>query len=52
MFNSCNWLGGHASALAMNWTGKAELARTPLTNMTINGKAVAQIQNVKNFSFA
>jgi len=49
---SCNWLGGHASALAMNWTGAAQLAQTPFTNMTINGSAVAAIQNVKNFSFA
>ncbi|KAF9564252.1 alpha/beta-hydrolase [Agrocybe pediades] len=49
---NCNWLGGHASALAMNWTGAAELAQTPFTNMTINGSAVAAIQNVLNFSFA
>lgn len=49
---SCNWLGGHASVLAMDWYGKERINRTPLTNMTINGKAVAAIQNVDNFSFA
>ena len=37
---------------AMEWSGKAALASTPLTNMTISGKAVAAIQNVGNFSFA
>ncbi|KAJ7206486.1 alpha/beta-hydrolase, partial [Mycena pura] len=49
---NCNWLGGHASVLAMDWYGKARLAATPFTNMTINNAAVAAIQNVDNFSFA
>ncbi|KAF9479203.1 alpha/beta-hydrolase [Pholiota conissans] len=49
---NCNWLGGHASALAMDWFGKERLAKTPFKNMTINGEAVAAIQNVDNFSFA
>ncbi|KAJ7915166.1 alpha/beta-hydrolase [Mycena leptocephala] len=49
---NCNWLGGHASILAMDWYGKQRLADTPFTNMTINGTAVAAIQNVDNFSFA
>ena len=49
---SCNWLGGHASVLAMDWFGAQTLANTPLTNMTINGASVAAIQNVGNFSFA
>jgi len=49
---SCNWLGGHASVLAMDWYGKERINNTPLTNMTINGKAVAAIQNVDNFTFA
>ena len=49
---NCNWLGGHASVLAMDWSGKEELNATPFTNMTINGTAVAAIQNVRNFSFA
>ncbi len=43
-------LGGHASALAMDWFGKERLAKTPFTNMTVNGAAVAAIQNVENFS--
>ncbi|KAF5384232.1 hypothetical protein D9615_003476 [Tricholomella constricta] len=49
---NCNWLGGHASVLAMDWYGKARLNNTPLSNMTIAGTAVAAIQNVDNFSFA
>ncbi|RDX52340.1 hypothetical protein OH76DRAFT_1400709 [Lentinus brumalis] len=49
---SCNWLGGHASVLAMDWYGKETLHNTPFTNMTIHGDAVAAIQNVDNFTFA
>ncbi|PSR85531.1 hypothetical protein PHLCEN_2v5422, partial [Hermanssonia centrifuga] len=49
---NCNWLGGHASVLAMDWFGNETLHNTPFTNMTIRGDAVAAIQNVDNFSFA
>ncbi|KAK7680316.1 hypothetical protein QCA50_016556 [Cerrena zonata] len=49
---NCNWLGGHASVLAMDWYGNETLHNTPFTNMTIAGKPVAAIQNVDNFSFA
>jgi hypothetical protein len=49
---SCNWLGGHASVLAMNWYGNETLHNTPMTNITIDGVAVAAVQNVDNFSFA
>ncbi|KAF8899618.1 alpha/beta-hydrolase [Gymnopilus junonius] len=49
---NCNWLGGHASVLAMNWYGAKRLASTPFKNMTINGESVAAIQNMDNFSFA
>ncbi|CAL1710317.1 unnamed protein product [Somion occarium] len=49
---NCNWLGGHASVLAMDWYGNQTLHDTPFTNMTIHGNAVAAIQNVDNFSFA
>lgn len=49
---NCNWLGGHASVLAMDWYGSTRLNNTPFTNMTIDGEAVAAIQNVDNFSFA
>ena len=49
---SCNWLGGHASVLAMDWYGNETLHNTPFSNMTIGGKPVAAIQNVDNFSFA
>lgn len=50
--NSCNWLGGHASVLAMDWYGKERINSAQFTNMTINGQAVAAIKNVDNFSFA
>jgi len=49
---NCNWLGGHASVLAMDWYGNATLHSTPMTNITIDGTAVAAVQNVDNFSFA
>ncbi|OBZ76469.1 Carboxypeptidase S1 [Grifola frondosa] len=49
---NCNWLGGHASVLAMDWYGNETLHKTPFTNMTIHGSPVAAIQNVDNFSFA
>ncbi|KAG1822825.1 Alpha/Beta hydrolase protein [Suillus subaureus] len=49
---NCNWLGGHASVLAMDWYGNETLHNTPFTNMTINGTPVAAVQNVDNFSFA
>ncbi|EPQ50550.1 alpha/beta-hydrolase [Gloeophyllum trabeum ATCC 11539] len=49
---NCNWLGGHASVLAMNWYGSARLHATPFTNMTIDGTPVAAVQNVDNFTFA
>lgn len=49
---SCNWLGGHASVLAMDWYGNKTLHETPFKNMTIDGNPVAAIQNVDNFSFA
>lgn len=36
----------------MDWYGNKTLHETPFKNMTINGAAVAAIQNVDNFSFA
>ncbi|THU84062.1 hypothetical protein K435DRAFT_688308, partial [Dendrothele bispora CBS 962.96] len=48
---NCNWLGGHASVLAIDWSGKEQLTNTPFTNMTIDGALVAVIQNINNFSF-
>ncbi|KAG1908428.1 alpha/beta-hydrolase [Suillus fuscotomentosus] len=48
---NCNWLGSHASVLAMDWYGNKTLHNTPFTNMTINGIPVAAVQNVDNFSF-
>ncbi|KAG0697137.1 Alpha/Beta hydrolase protein [Suillus ampliporus] len=48
----CNWLGGHAVVLAMDWYGNETLHNTPFTNMTIDGAPVAAVQNIDNFSFA
>ncbi|KAJ8094268.1 hypothetical protein PM082_006807 [Marasmius tenuissimus] len=36
----------------MDWYGKEEFAQIPFTNMTIDAKPVAAIQNLDNFSFA
>ncbi|KAF8574796.1 alpha/beta-hydrolase [Ramaria rubella] len=49
---NCNWLGGHAVVLAMDWYGNETLHNTPFTNITVGGKPVAAVQNVDNFSFA
>jgi len=49
---NCNWLGGHASVLAMDWYGNKTLHNTPFKNITIRGTPVAAVQNVDNFSFA
>ncbi|KAI0634438.1 alpha/beta-hydrolase [Trametes polyzona] len=49
---NCNWIGGHASLLAMDWHGNQTLHETPFTNITVHGKTVAAVQNVENFSFA
>ncbi|KAF9262605.1 alpha/beta-hydrolase [Marasmius fiardii PR-910] len=49
---NCNWVGGHTCVSTMDWYGKERFAKTPFTNMTINGKPVAAIQNLDNFSFA
>ncbi|EGO01131.1 hypothetical protein SERLA73DRAFT_179195 [Serpula lacrymans var. lacrymans S7.3] len=49
---NCNWLGGHASVLAMDWYGNETLHNTPFTNMTLDGKPIAAVQNVDNFTFA
>ncbi|KAJ7776908.1 alpha/beta-hydrolase [Mycena maculata] len=48
----CNWLGGQAAVRAMEWAGKAQLAATPLTNITLAGAPVAAVANVNNFTFA
>ncbi|KAJ7034608.1 alpha/beta-hydrolase [Mycena alexandri] len=48
----CNWLGNQAAVLAMNWSGKAQLAATPLQNITLAGKPIAAVANVNNFTFA
>ncbi|KAI0921069.1 hypothetical protein AcW2_006159 [Taiwanofungus camphoratus] len=49
---NCNWLGGHASVLAMDWYSNETLHNTPFINMTIGGRPVAAVQNVGNFTFA
>lgn len=49
---NCNWLGAHASVLAMEWYGSAALHATPFVNMTIGRHPVAAVQNVDNFTFA
>jgi hypothetical protein len=49
---SCNWVGGWASILAMDWYGKQRLKDTPFATLDIDGKAAGQYVNIDNFSFA
>ncbi|KAI0649645.1 alpha/beta-hydrolase [Trametes meyenii] len=49
---NCNWLGGQASALAMDWYGAVRLQNTLPLNITLNGRTIAAVQNVDNFTFA
>jgi hypothetical protein len=36
----------------MDWYGHDRLVKTPFKNVTLDGKAVASIKNIDNFSFA
>lgn len=47
-----NWLGLHQSMAEMSWYGNQTFNNTELTNMTINGDAVASFAVVDNFTFA
>ncbi|KAJ8519850.1 hypothetical protein ONZ45_g3267 [Pleurotus djamor] len=49
---NCNWLGCHASALAMDWYGSKRLKNSTLTSMTFDGVTVGAAQKVDNFTFA
>ena len=52
MSSSCNWVGVHEAVRAMDWYGRARFLDAPLVNITLDGKAIAAVQNVDNFSFA
>ena len=49
---SCNWLGGNATVHAMDWYGKKKFAALLPKVMTINNKAVGEVKNLDNFSWA
>ncbi|KAG6380281.1 Alpha/Beta hydrolase protein [Boletus reticuloceps] len=49
---NCNWIGGYKSVLAMDWYGNETLHNTPLGNITLNGKPIAAVANIDNFTFA
>ncbi|CCL99512.1 uncharacterized protein FIBRA_01530 [Fibroporia radiculosa] len=49
---NCNWIGCHASVLAMDWYGNETLHNTPFVEMMIHGRTIGAIQNVDNFTFA
>lgn len=65
---SCNWVGVggcwcfaqfvdapskvYNTVLAMNWYGKDQLKKTPLTDITLHGTSIASVANVDNFHFA
>jgi len=48
----CNWLGGLSVAQNLIWYGNETFNATPMTNITVNGKTVAAVQNAYNFTFA
>ncbi|KAG6380261.1 Alpha/Beta hydrolase protein [Boletus reticuloceps] len=43
---------GYNSVLAMDWYGNETLHNTPLGNITLNGKPIAAVANIDNFTFA
>ncbi|PFH46762.1 hypothetical protein AMATHDRAFT_69125 [Amanita thiersii Skay4041] len=48
----CNWLGVHESMVAMNWHGNETLKSMDFMEMSIDGKPIAAVKNIGNFSFA
>ncbi|KAF9043005.1 alpha/beta-hydrolase [Panaeolus papilionaceus] len=48
---NCNWLGGHASALALEWHGASKLSKLDFKNLTVAGEVVAAVKEVDEFAF-
>ena len=47
----CNWFGGQAVSLAVNYTHSAEFRKAGYTPFLIDGKDYGQVRQYGNFSF-
>lgn len=47
----CNWLGNFYWTHALQWSGKDSFNKAPYTYWRVNGKAVGEVQNYKQFTF-
>ncbi|KAF2154004.1 peptidase S10, serine carboxypeptidase [Myriangium duriaei CBS 260.36] len=47
----CNWFGGQAVSLAVNYTHKAEFSQAGYTPMTVDGAEYGEVRQYGNFSF-
>jgi len=48
----CNWIGNEKWTLALEWTGQAEFASTPLREWTVDGKKAGKTRSAGKFTFA
>lgn len=48
---ACNWLGGEAVSLAVNYTGAAEFAAAEYEPFVVDGKEYGQARQKDNFAF-
>lgn len=47
----CNWLGGEAVSLALNYTNKAEFAAAGYAPLVVDGQEYGAVRQYGNFSF-
>ncbi|KAH6674639.1 Alpha/Beta hydrolase protein [Halenospora varia] len=48
----CNWFGGEALSLALNFTTAPQFRAVPYSPFTVSGKEYGQVRQYGNFSFA
>ncbi|KAJ4252928.1 hypothetical protein NW762_010834 [Fusarium torreyae] len=48
----CNWRGGEALSLAIDWSGAKEFKDAGYTNLTVNGKAYGETRQYGKLSFS
>jgi cathepsin A (carboxypeptidase C) len=48
----CNWLGNHAWTEALEWHGKKQFNKEPLTPFMVNDEEKGQMKSSNNFTFA
>ena len=47
----CNWFGGQAVSLALNWTHSAEFAAAGYAPFVVNGTEYGEVREYENLSF-